>query len=1422
MFDFTWKESRILRRWGAPDFLARVPLVGLLVALLLVAHAGTSLAQSPPVAAYSFDEGSGTTVKDSARNHDGTISGATWASVGKYGSALDFDGVNDLVSIADAADLDLTSNFTLEAWVRPDTITAARPVIAKSESAGGNSGYLLSARYSSNPTGFVASSGTVKSVARPSPLPEAFWSHLAFTSDGTNLRLYVDGKLAATAPAIAAKATAASLVIGYGQVLGGYFDGMIDEVRLYADTLSESEILTDRDTAVGLDQIPVAAYSFDEGSGTTLKDSISNHDGTVSGATWTTGKYGSALDFDGVNDVVSIADAANLDLTSTFTLEAWVRPDTATDWSPVVAKNENPESGYGSGYVLFSQGPGKPRGWLANAGATKAVTGSSALPTNEWSHLAFTSDGTNLRLYVNGSLVGGPGSAGAVGPTASALEIGHWTYLNTYFDGRIDELRIYNEALSETQIQVDRNSRVEPLAPTQVVTTALDTGPTSELVSTVPITSSGIETVVYSLPIPTLKAGEVLRAAGSVQVTNNQTYDVNASVRLVLGSNPSDGGSAVVIPWTRIKQTPKMSHWTLPINGVYRASSNFGSTQYLKIMVKAAATPANPGDTLTVKPNSGRLVALRSAPAGGPMSQPTHELQPQVDPLTQLVTTIPVDSSWQRVMTRKVSPLSYNDLLEISSQLEIQNTSAATVKLESKVTRSGSPSTGGGIVSTLSVDHLSADVPSAHLMHLSNMPVTDPGKPYLNLVVRAVPISGTPSPLIAAGTTGILNVVRHKPNSGVTSAPLLDGTRVEPRIDYNPDISSIPFAPETAPEPKVIASVSLHGGVWKGEMINARGLVTGDLGGGGSAQLLTKIVLADSPTATSGEAVGPFNGDTIPAVTQTHTVVNEGSYVVRHAADVGKYVNLVAQASRAPAFGGEAMSVPAGSLYVTRSKSTSATDEGFEVGLDSDGLDSLYEYEINGQLSASSAIAREGSKSLHVDMNVTEDAGELPGIRRVEARPPDIRSAAGYYGEESWHGFSAYFPNDFKVPHPDPVVYFDGMIDEVRMYGQALSAGQIANDRDGEYSPTPTPIAVYTFNEGSGTTAVDSAGSHNGTIEGATWTSEGRYGSALNFDGLDDSVSIPDASALDLASSSFTLEAWVRPDSLSAWTGTPVISKIDNPNGNKSGYLMRAAAAGTKPNGLLANSGSTINASGSAPLPTATWSHLALSSDGTTLRLYVNGELVTSQAAISVPVTSDSLTIGSSNYNTASSGTWNIFTQLHHIKEELPLIGCPQGDEGGVPISFNIRHYRAGAHTNPGGTQTATPVEDDYIELMFNGGEQNANCEAVNDTQNYVIAPLKRGQWYDFVLHTRWTQFEGTQKNSVSEVWMDGQQVLGNETTPILTPTLSWRGTPESHRNGAYLQFGLYRGPSLEDPSTHHYIDAVRSGDSYSEVAPGQ
>ncbi len=155
-----------------------------------VAVTVTNTAQPPGlVAAYSFDQGSGTTAPDaSGSGNTGTLTnGPTWSSAGKYGGAISFDGVNDSVTVPDSASLDLTSGMTLEAWVRPAALgTTWRTVIFKQRS-GGLVYALYANRDTQRPNAQIYSAGAARSVDGTVILPLNSWTHLAATFDGTAL-----------------------------------------------------------------------------------------------------------------------------------------------------------------------------------------------------------------------------------------------------------------------------------------------------------------------------------------------------------------------------------------------------------------------------------------------------------------------------------------------------------------------------------------------------------------------------------------------------------------------------------------------------------------------------------------------------------------------------------------------------------------------------------------------------------------------------------------------------------------------------------------------------------------------------------------------------------------------------------------------------------------------------------------------------------------------------------------------------------------------------------------------------------------------------------------------------------------------------------------------------------------------------------
>lgn len=205
----------------------------------------------------------------------------------------------------------------------------------------------------------------------------------------------------------------------------------------------------------------VAAFGFDENTGTTVGDlSGQANNGTISGATWTTqGKFGNALTFDGVNDWITVNSAASLDLSTGSTIEAWVYPTAAmSGWDTVLVK----ERAGGTVYSLYANsGTVKPEtGVYRVTNQYASTSGGAALPANTWTHVAGTYDGANVRLYVNGTQVALLAASGNILASTGVLRIGGNSIWTQFFNGRIDEVRVYNRALGPSEIASDMNTPV--------------------------------------------------------------------------------------------------------------------------------------------------------------------------------------------------------------------------------------------------------------------------------------------------------------------------------------------------------------------------------------------------------------------------------------------------------------------------------------------------------------------------------------------------------------------------------------------------------------------------------------------------------------------------------------------------------------------------------------------------------------------------------------------------------------------------------------------------------------------------------------------------------------------------------------------------------------------------------------------------
>jgi hypothetical protein len=420
--------------------------------------------KATPVAAYSFDEKNEETATDTTGDgHTATVEGAGWTEHGRYGGALEFDAAKkDVLRIPASPELDFSEEFTLEAWVRPSGAeNKEAPLIDKQEGAG--VGYFLDegGTVSDRPVGAVEPGQEY--VEAEEALPAHAWSHVALTFDGDRTWLYVDGRPVDNGAAEPVVTSEGELEIGGSTATTEFFDGRIDEVRIYNRALNGAEVAADMEAPIqSPKQGPIAAWSFDEGEGTTAEDwTGGGHEGIIEGAEWARGKYGDSLEFDGEDDLVKVPNSPEFDLTEGFTLEAWVRPESASDeWAPILAKGMGggkaaeelawwlDESGSESNVPSGGNGP--------TAGKEEEAIAEDPLPVDVWSHLALTYDGYQLRLYVDGELVDCSAVPAHAPPvTEGELQIGAATEHGDHFKGRIDEVRIYNRALTEQEIKAD-------------------------------------------------------------------------------------------------------------------------------------------------------------------------------------------------------------------------------------------------------------------------------------------------------------------------------------------------------------------------------------------------------------------------------------------------------------------------------------------------------------------------------------------------------------------------------------------------------------------------------------------------------------------------------------------------------------------------------------------------------------------------------------------------------------------------------------------------------------------------------------------------------------------------------------------------------------------------------------------------------
>lgn len=198
---------------------------------------------------------------------------------------------------------------------------------------------------------------------------------------------------------------------------------------------------------------PWLYWAMDENSGNETIESINNLQGTVSGASWTEGFSGSALQFNGINSYVTTPYNPAYDITNEITVMSWVRwdiePSTGQQWAQIVNKNIDNEW-----QLQHNSNNSQFEFALRTVNSRQYVMSNTSPQIGVWYHVTGVYNGENIRIFVNGvnDTVSARNHTGDILVSNSAINIGSRTSLDRFFGGTIDEVRVYNFALTDSEI----------------------------------------------------------------------------------------------------------------------------------------------------------------------------------------------------------------------------------------------------------------------------------------------------------------------------------------------------------------------------------------------------------------------------------------------------------------------------------------------------------------------------------------------------------------------------------------------------------------------------------------------------------------------------------------------------------------------------------------------------------------------------------------------------------------------------------------------------------------------------------------------------------------------------------------------------------------------------------------------------------
>ncbi|MDD5750130.1 MAG: LamG domain-containing protein [Candidatus Pacebacteria bacterium] len=447
-----------------------------------------------PVGHWKMDEKSGQYANDvSGSGNTGTLgSGATadsydpaWKSAAycHSGACLSFDGTDDYVDLGNnTGSLDFTASqpFSISVWIKPTSLaTTYHTIIGKNAAAA----YQYNLYLNTNGSISFGVGGSTNVNTSAGAVSANNWYHIEAVSNGTTAWIYLNGAMATSGTPTSMTHQDANVYIGRFRASGSIysFQGIIDDVRIYNYARTVSQIAYDYNRGA-----PVAWWQMNDGRDTAttcdavtsvVRDSMTNSSTGQTGnpgrlvnpdaspatsTMWSEGKYGCALSFDGTDDYVNLGDTGNLNGSPGITISAWVYPKSTANQT--ILQRGNSATGVTNAYSLFLYATDEIRfrvSTVSTGSGTSAVletTNSPITNLNQWYHVIgiYSDSDDTMRIYVNGvqRSSSNVSASGLLVDGADDRKIGNVVASpNIFFNGLIDDVRIYNYALTAQQIK---------------------------------------------------------------------------------------------------------------------------------------------------------------------------------------------------------------------------------------------------------------------------------------------------------------------------------------------------------------------------------------------------------------------------------------------------------------------------------------------------------------------------------------------------------------------------------------------------------------------------------------------------------------------------------------------------------------------------------------------------------------------------------------------------------------------------------------------------------------------------------------------------------------------------------------------------------------------------------------------------------